>query len=123
MTRTPGDAQAAAEIRAREPIFHRGLAGRPPAEIEAAVHPEYWEVGASGTAYTREAVVGTVAGRQADPDPLPVDDFALARLDETTWLATYLLRQGDRRTRRATVWQWRDGAWVIRYHQGTIVAP
>lgn len=118
----PDDDEAASAIRSLEPVFHRGLAGRPAAEIEAAVHPAYWEVGASGAVYTREFVIQTVAARPAVAEAWPVDDFRVERLDVTTWLATYTLWQGERRTRRATVWQLTDDGWQPRYHQGT-VAP
>ena len=37
-------------------------------------------------------------------------------------LLTYTLWQGERVTRRLTVWQRHDGRWRILYHQGTIVA-
>jgi hypothetical protein len=37
-------------------------------------------------------------------------------------LFTYTLREADRVTRRATIWQAAPTGWRILYHQGTIVA-
>ena len=40
-----------------------------------------------------------------------------------TYLLTYTLRQGDRVTRRLTVWQRAaEASWKALYHQGTIVS-
>jgi hypothetical protein len=49
-------------------------------------------------------------------------DYALRRLGPDTYLLTYVLRQGDRLTRRATMWQSTPDGWRILYHQGTVVS-
>lgn len=83
----------------------------------------YWEVGASGTRYDRAAILDVLRQRAAQPadDPWEVLDFACWQLAEKTYLATYLLHQGPRVTRRATVWQQTESGWKALYHQGTIV--
>jgi hypothetical protein len=113
------------ELRRREPIFHTAEFGKTLADFEKAMAPEYWEVGASGKRYTREFVLLTL---ERHP---PVDaalagwhtyDHALRRLSIDTYLFTYTLRQGERITRRSTVWQKISDGWRILYHQGTIVS-
>jgi len=49
-------------------------------------------------------------------------DHALRRLGPDTYLMTYVLRQEDRLTRRATIWQRALDRWRILYHQGTVVS-
>ena len=115
-----------AELRSREPIFHRPEHGTDRAAFEAMMAPDYWEVGASGRIYDRAAVLAELDRRYADPgyDPmegLEVRVFSCRATGEGTWLATYHLRQGERETRRVSVWQRQDGRWVLIYHQGTVI--
>ena len=106
------------ELRRREPIFHTPEFGTTPA-------PDYWEVGASGRRYSRDFILRTL-----EENP-PVDatsagwqstDYGLRRLGPDTYLFTYTLSQGERLTRRATIWQGSGETWRILYHQGTIVS-
>jgi len=113
------------ELRRREPIFHTAEFGTTRADFERATAPEYWEVGASGRRYSREFILRTL---QQTP---PVEaasagwqsyDYGLRRLGHDTFLFTYTLRQAERLTRRATIWQATPDGWRILYHQGTIVS-
>jgi hypothetical protein len=117
------------ELREREPIFHRAAFGRTREEMERVVAPEYWEVGASGRRYSREFI-----WRMLEERP-PVDaveagwkwhGFGVRRLGGETYLLTYTLEQGERVTRRATIWERTDReqmgtGWRIVFHQGTVV--
>lgn len=116
-----------AELREREPIFHRLELGTTRADFEAQTTPDFWEVGASGRAYAREVVWATLAERHADPgyaagDEWSAADFECREIAPETYLLTYVLRQGERVTRRLTVWQGATGRWRIAYHQGTPVS-
>jgi hypothetical protein len=113
------------ELRRREPIFHTPSFGTTLADFESVMAPDYWEVGASGRRYSRDSVLHTL---QQSP---PVDaaaagwqssDYGLRRLGPDTYLFTYTLRQAERLTRRATIWQGSGDLWRILYHQGTIVS-
>jgi len=113
------------ELKLREPIFHTREFGLTRAERERVVAPEYWETGASGRRYSREFILKTL-----EENP-PVDsmaagwqscDHAVRRLGPDTYLFTYTLRQGERVTRRMTIWQSAPAGWRILYHQGTIVS-
>ena len=113
------------ELRRREPIFHTREFGTTRAEFERATAPEYWEASASGRRYSREFILS-----ELEKHP-PVDaaaagweshDHAVRQLGEDTYLMTYTLRQLERVTRRATIWQRTGEGWRILYHQGTIVA-
>jgi hypothetical protein len=114
------------ELRRREPIFHRREFGATQSDFEKTMVDDYWEVGASGRRYSRHFIL------QMFVDEAPIDaatagwrahDFGLQELSADTYLLTYTLRQGERVTRRATIWRLAEGTWRILYHQGTIVLP
>ena len=112
------------ELSRREPIFHRPELGTSRADFEAQTAPDFWEVGASGARYDREFVWETLERRRAHAadDPWEISDFRCRELATDTYLLAYLLRQSDRVTRRATIWQRTHDGWQIVYHQGTLVA-
>jgi hypothetical protein len=118
---------AEAELRDREPIFHRSPSGTTREAFATMIADDYWEVGASGTVYRREAILDVLERRYADPayDPmagLEVSDFACRAAGEGTWLVTYHLRQDARLTRRLSVWRHEGDRWIALYHQGTVIA-
>jgi hypothetical protein len=113
-----------AELTAHEPIFHRPQFASTPEDFARMTAPDYWEIGASGSRYTRTFILDHL---EAHP---PVDAAAAGwqlfdpqcrRLGSDTYLFTYTLHQGDRHTRRATIWQLTPDGWQILYHQGTII--
>jgi hypothetical protein len=115
------------ELSRREPIFHTPDFGTTRIDFENAMAPEYWEVGASGRRYSREFILRTLevsppVDADADAAGWQCSDYGLRRLGPDTYLFTYTLRQGERTTRRATIWQSTANGWNILYHQGTIVA-
>ena len=112
------------ELQAREPIFHRLELGTTRADFEAQTAPDFWEVGASGRRYSREDVWATLEPRYANAsaDPWETSQLHCRELGPDTCLLTYVLRQGDRLTRRATVWRRAGDGWQILYHQGTVIA-
>jgi hypothetical protein len=117
-------ADVLAQLVAREPLFHRTELGTDRATFEAMTAEDFWEVGASGAVYDREVVWAALEQRYAagQPDEWEIDDVSVRRLGEHVYLVTYLLRQGSRTSRRATIWEDAGGSWRIVYHQGTIVA-
>ena len=119
-------ASVARDLCDREPVFHRREHGASRPDFEAMTVPDYWEVGASGRAYDRRTCLDELARRYADAayDPLEgleVSDFAVREAGAGVWLATYRLRQGERDTRRVSVWRRENDKWVLVYHQGTVV--
>jgi hypothetical protein len=111
------------ELREREPIFHRPLYRGSRAALEALVAEDFWEIGASGRRYSRAYVLKTLAARATDPleDRWETGDFHCRALAPDVYLLTYTLLQGERRTRRATIWQRAAAGWKILFHQGTVV--
>jgi hypothetical protein len=113
-----------AELRRREPIFHRPEFGATRAEFESMVDEDFWEVGASGRRYTRKYVLEVLEDRARTPaeDLWETTDFRCQELAPDLYLLTYTLRQGERVTRRTTIWRRVGADWKIMFHQGTSVA-
>jgi hypothetical protein len=111
------------ELIQREPIFHRPEHGATRKHFEEMTEPDFWEVGASGRRYSRDFVLDTVTQRYETPrdDPWRTEGFQCREIAPDNFLLTYTLHQGDRVTRRATIWRRRAGVWRIVYHQGTVV--
>lgn len=106
-----------AELRALEPLFHRGH------DAVRIAAPTFWEVGASGQRYSRQYVLDVLRDRAAAPTPADwhADAFHLAPAGTDHYLLTYTLRQPGRTTRRLTVWRRGAAGWEAIYHQGTVV--
>jgi hypothetical protein len=112
------------ELRAREPIFHRPELGTTRADFEVMTDPAFWEVGASGRRYSRDLVLSELEKRHATgvpEDDCKAEDFRCQQLAADTYLLTYTLFQGERVTRRSTIWRRAEEGWKIVYHQGTAV--
>lgn len=111
------------ELRRREPVFHRRELGTTRADFDAQTAPDFWEIGASGRRYNREFVWATLEKRYAAEadDDWATDDFHCREAGPGAYLLTYTLRQGDRVTRRLSVWQRTESGWQIVFHQGTLV--
>ena len=111
------------QLQSREPIFHRPELGTTRADFEKMMAADFWEVGASGRRYSRDYVLSELQRRYAGPyvDKWETRDFHCRRLAEDVYLLTYTLLQGERKTRRATIWQNTLSGWKIVFHQGTIV--
>jgi hypothetical protein len=112
-----------AELRRREPIFHRPEFGTTRGELETMVDGDFWEVGASGRRYTRKYALEVLEKRTATPDEdlWETTDFRCQELAADLYLLTYTLRQGERITRRSTIWRRSTEGWKVVFHQGTIV--
>ena len=115
--------QALLELAAREPIFHRPELGT---DYGAMVTADFWEIGASGKIYTREAVLSVLRERLKNPgeDVWAASGFQCRKLSEEYFLLHYNLVQDQiRETRRSTLWHrtTAPAGWKIAFHQGTVV--
>lgn len=113
------------ELLPLEPIFHTRDFGLTRPDYEKRMVQDYWEVGASGQRYSREFILEFLA-RNPPVDAASAEwqssDHALRQLGPDTYLLTYTLLQGERLTRRSTIWQKADEGWRILYHQGTVLS-
>ncbi|GLQ45748.1 hypothetical protein GCM10007862_07990 [Dyella lipolytica] len=111
-------------LKQREPIFHRPEFGTTRHDFEAMTETDYWEVGASGRRYSRSYVLDVLEERFKHPveDVWETSDFHCLEIASDNYLLTYTLHQGERITRRSTLWRHTAQGWKIVYHQGTLVA-
>jgi hypothetical protein len=119
----PEDRAVLEELRRREPIFHRPEYFGSREAIEKATTADFWEIGASGRRYSRAYVLETLAARAEEPvdDHFEARDFHCRGLGAEVYLLTYTLLQGERVTRRSTIWRRTPQGWQILFHQGTLV--
>jgi hypothetical protein len=111
------------ELKRREPIFHRPELGTSRQDFQNMTASDFWETGASGRRYGRAAVLDELERRYSGPypDEWKTQEFYCRKLAGSVYLLTYTLFQGQRKTRRATIWERAPEGWKIVYHQGTIV--
>jgi glyoxylase I family protein len=85
------------------------------AALDELIDEDFVEVGRSGRAWDRAAILDLLAG---PPDrDVRIADFAVTRLGGDVVLATYSTTPDP--ALRASLWIRRDGRWRIRFHQGT----
>ena len=111
------------ELMQREPLFHRPEFGTTREDFEKMTAPGFWEIGASGRRYSREFVLGVLEERYERPteDVWEIGDFHCLEIATDNYLVSYTLIQGERVTRRTTIWRRTAEGWQILFHQGTIV--
>ena len=114
---------ACEELKHLEPVFHTAATGPEKHKYERVIAADFWEVGASGRRYDRELVLRTLAERESAGvyELLSTEDFDCAVLGGDCFLVRYVLRQGERVTRRASIWKRTIVGWQIVYHQGTVI--
>jgi hypothetical protein len=120
----PALSEVLRDLKSREPLFHHPELGTTQQDFEATTTADFWEVGASGRRYSREYVLSLMTARHDDNQPIDVwstTDFHCRLLAQDVYLLTYTLFQGERTTRRSTIWQKTRQGWQAVFHQGTIV--
>ena len=119
----PANLDVLNELIKREPLFHRPEFGTTRRDFENMTIETFWEVGASGRRYSRKYVIDTLELRHSQPheDIWETRDFHCLEIALDNYLITYTLIQGERVTRRSTIWRRCASDWKIVYHQGTIV--
>ncbi|MDQ3478225.1 MAG: DUF4440 domain-containing protein [Pseudomonadota bacterium] len=113
------------ELRDREPIFHRPELGTSRRDFEEMTDRNFWEVVASGRVYSHSFVLEELERRHAAgpvEENWQVEDCECTALGDGVYLFTYQLNQGQRISRRATLWRRAGDGWKALYHQGTLVS-
>ncbi len=120
----PALADVLRELQRREPLFHHPELGTTRQDFEGMTAADFWEIGASGRRYGREYVLSVLADRHTGSEPIDVwstADFHCRQLAKNVYLLTYTLFQGERTTRRSTLWEQAPDGWQAVFHQGTVV--
>ena len=86
--------------------------------VEALLHPEFREHGASGRIWTRQDVLDELPAAPA-VDGVGVG-FDSRDLAPGVLLLTYRI-EGGRPSTRSSIWVHADGRWQMLFHQGTLI--
>jgi hypothetical protein len=114
-------------LTALEVELHQGATRADRARMEALLHSDFFEIGRSGTLWTRAATLDEFSTVGGDAAPrIRADRFELRQLSDDLALLTYRSAHvgaddsAHRFTLRSSLWQ-RGGAagWQLRFHQGT----
>ena len=105
-----------------ERVFIHPPQGSTRAEIEALLAEDFRETGASGGTCGRADGIEALMQRTIAPltGEWHIRDFFVRQIAEGCYLATYILIQPARTTRRATIWRLEGQLWRAVFHQGTI---
>jgi hypothetical protein len=114
-------------LRSLEVALHHPGVRSNPEHLDALLHPDFVEVGRSGSQYDRRTVIDHLRHGTAQSNVVS-DGFTLSALAQGVALLTY--RSAHRnvdgglvnRTHRASVWVETPSGWQLRYHQGTPAA-
>lgn len=93
-----------------------------PELVSGLLDEEFVEFGASGRTWDRASIIASLA---ASPGAAAAEvlDLRATPLGPDAYLVTYRARTAERASLRSSVWvRADDGAWRLRFHQGT-VAP
>jgi len=93
-----------------------------PARMRALLAPEFIEFGASGRVFNRDAIVAALASETGHV-LREVRGFKARLLAPGAAFTTWRVQRDDGvQTLRSSIWQQRDGQWLMVFHQGTIAA-
>lgn len=94
-------------------------------ELKRLLDDTFVEIGASGTIWDRAAIIASLA--EESPVRISLVDFRAFALGDNVVLVTYraLIESPPgappSHSLRCSIWICRDGAWRMRFHQGTRV--
>ena len=86
--------------------------------LDALLHPDFVEIGASGRRWTRAELVEVMLD-ETDHDEPVARDIEGRLIDQDTVLVTYTTVRDGRATHRTSTWVRVDGRWIVLHHQGT----
>ena len=88
------------------------------ARLEAVLHPDFVEIGASGRRWTRDDMIAALL---AAPEPGDVElyDVVARHVAAGAVLVTCTTRRATGAVHRSSLWVRHDERWVVRFHQGT----
>lgn len=92
--------------------------------LERLLHPDFHEVGRSGTRYTRQTVIDFLADRVSPPQVVACDHRLEPLSDDVALLHFASHDVGDdgvpfNPALRVSVWRLTRVGWQLSYHQGT----
>lgn len=87
--------------------------------LEALLHPDFREIGASGRLWSREEIISELVADTHPPAP-DIESPQVEVIAAGIVLLTYAVTGRRGPTRRSSLWTAGSGGrWVVRFHQGT----
>ena len=114
-------------INALEQELHEAAARRNPTRLDELLHPDFWEIGQSGTIYTRSQILEALPNEERSA-AIHAQEFRGRLLADGIVLLTYksaeLAADGSvgRFALRSSVWTLETSEWRLLFHQGTPTA-
>lgn len=94
-----------------------------PEALDRWLDDDFTEIGQSGRFWTREEIFADLlATDQSAYDTAELSEPLVRELAPDCYLLTYVVQVGARRSRRSSIWRWRDGQWRMSFNQGTPLA-
>lgn len=88
-----------------------------PQRLLSVLHPDFFEYGASGRVWHRDAVAEATSGTEK---AIEATNVAARRVGHDAVLVTYRSDSGGRRALRSSTWVREGGRWLLLFHQGTL---
>ena len=112
----PTDAEVQ-EVVEREFALLQPDVRRDAERVQALLHPEFVEYGASGRVWDRASITAAIGGTAS---PIGAADVATRALGADAVLVTYRSQEVGREALRSSVWvRDADAGWLLLFHQGT----
>ena len=111
-------------LRALEVELHQPEIRADRMKLDRSLHRDFREFGRSGQAYSKAEILEEVSG-QVGSHRVWSQDYHMERLGEGLVLLTYksahISTEGilERHTIRSSLWEFTEGRWQMRFHQGT----
>ena len=90
-----------------------------PTRLLALLHRDFMEYGASGRVWDRTSILSITIG---DVEQIGATEVRAHRLGPDAVLVTYVSDSGGRVALRSSTWLREAGTWLLRFHQGTLIA-
>ena len=104
------------ELELLEPAVRRSAS-----RLDALLDPDFFEFGASGRRWDRQATIDMLVAASPDQQPIATSDVAATRLAEDLIQVIYLSESGPRRAWRSSLWRRSNGQWRVYFHQATVI--
>jgi len=93
------------------------------AAVEALLHPDFSEFGASGRRWGRTEMLAALAAEQpaGDEPVVTATEMTGTRLADGVIHLTYLSQRAGRRAWRSSIWLRTPDGWRVYFHQGTLI--
>lgn len=112
-------------IKEKEISLHQHDVRSDIVQLKKLLHPEFIEIGYSGTVYDFDTIVEDLFKETKPQHSVIADDFEFRELSPSVILLMYKSARKEmdgqitRHAMRSSVWVQEAGEWFMRFHQGT----